>query len=93
MIYLFEVLVGTLQTNLPQALAYSVSAGVLRNVLGYAENVFADGIVTQYEVKQMFGTVVKYFGFIMLLSFGMDIGSATALTFGIDVSKNIITKK
>ncbi len=79
--------------NLPNAVALSVSAGLVRNATGYLENALKDGKLDKYEVKQLLGTVAKYFGAILLLSLGMPVESATALTFGLDVAQSAVKKK
>jgi len=80
---MLEIL-GTMLDNLPIAAIAAVSAGLLRNIAGWLENSYKDNKVDEFEVKQLVGTVVKYFAGITLLMLGLPVGEAVAGTFILD---------
>jgi len=85
---MLEILLPILN-NIPSAIALAVGAGAIRNLGGFVENILADGKVDAYELKQLGGTVVRYFVYILLLSMSVDIHTATAIAFGMDYFKGL----
>jgi len=47
-------------------------AGFLRNVAGWIQNSYRDGVVSDYEWKQLFATVVQYTGQTAILFLGIS---------------------
>lgn len=80
----------TLVANLPTAGIAAIFAGLLRNVAGWLENALKDGKIDKYEKKKLVGTIIKYFGSINLLMFGLPAGEAVALAFSLDVTTSAI---
>jgi hypothetical protein len=71
--------------NIGWAAFAAIIAGVIRSITGWFENSYKDGEISDFEWKQLFGTLVKYIAAVLLLLFGLkDIGLAVATTFGLD---------
>jgi hypothetical protein len=70
--------------NIPDAAIMAIVAGILRNIAGWFENAYKDNKIDEYEIKQLLGTIVKYFGSIMLLMLGLPIEQAVAGSFVLD---------
>ena len=47
-------------------------AGLLRNVAGWIENSYKDGIASSYEWKQLLATVIQYVGQTAILFLGIN---------------------
>lgn len=78
--------------NIPEAAIMAIVAGILRNVTGWFENAYKDGKLDEYEIKQLLGTVVKYFASISLLMLGFPLPEAIAGSFVLDVGTSAIKK-
>lgn len=78
--------------NIPEATMAAILAGLLRNVAGWLENAYKDGKIEKYEIKQLFGTIIKYFSYIMLLMIGLPIEQAVVGTFVIDATTSSVRK-
>jgi hypothetical protein len=83
-------ILNTLLTNLPWTAVAGIATGAIRNVPGYIENYLKDGKKSPFDYKQLAGTIVKYFAFITLLSFGLDPSQSITAAFGIDVGQSVI---
>lgn len=81
-----------LLTNMPVAAIAGVSAGLLRSLAGLLENIYKDGKMDDLEVKQIVGTMIKYFASVSLLMLGLPLPEAVATTFVLDVSTSAIKK-
>ncbi len=79
-------------SGIPMAVVAAVLIGLIRSVLGWFENAYKDGSIEDFEVKQLIGTMAKYFSGILLLSQGMPIDQAIAGTFGLDVVTSALKK-
>jgi len=78
--------------NIPTAAVAAIVAGLLRNLAGWLENSYKDDKVDEYEIKQLVGTMVKYFSSVMLLMVGMPIEQAVAGSFVLDVGASAVKK-
>lgn len=78
--------------NIPTVVITAIVAGLLRNIAGWFENAYKDGKIDEYEIKELLGTIVKYFASIMLLTTGMPIEQAVAGSFILDVGTSAIKK-
>jgi hypothetical protein len=78
--------------NIPDAAIMAIVAGILRNIAGWFENAYKDGKLDEYEIKQLIGTMVKYFASIMLLMLGLPIEQAVAGSFVLDAGTSAIRK-
>ncbi len=78
--------------GIPNAIIAAVVVGLIRSILGWFENAYKDGIITDFEVKQLIGTIAGYFSGILLLSQGLPIEQAIAGTYGLDVVASAIKK-
>lgn len=78
--------------NVPAAVVAAIVAGLLRNIAGWLVNTYKDGKVDEYEIKQLFGTIVQYFASVMLLMTGMPIEQAVAGSFLADVGTSALKK-
>ena len=58
--------------NVPLVAVAAVVAGLLRATAGWLENALRDGKIDELEWKQLGGTVVQYFSYIMLLMLGVQ---------------------
>ena len=85
-------LITTFLANLPWALLAGIAAGFFRNIAGWIENAYMDGKVESFEWKQLFGTIVKYCFFIIILSLGLDPGEAIIGAFIADVGPSALKK-
>lgn len=88
---MLEIL-NTTVANIPVAVVVAVMAAILRSVAGYLENIYKDGKDQGYEVTKLIGTVVQYFGYIMLLMLGMPTEQAIAGAFVLDAVKSSLVK-
>ena len=79
--------------SVDKALAYAIVAGLVRNLAGYGDHMFADGKLDAYEVKKLGQTILLYFVGIFMLSQGMEMNQALVGTFGIDTIKHLFPKK
>lgn len=79
--------------NIPAAVIAAILAGLLRNIAGWIENFYKDGIIDSYDIKQLFGTIIKYFVCIMLLMPGVPIGQAIAGSFVLDVGSSALKSR
>lgn len=79
--------------NIPMAVIAAILAGLLRNIAGWIENSYKDGKLDPYDIKQLFGTIVKYFAYIMLLMLGMPIGQAVVGSFVLDVGSSALKSR
>jgi len=80
--------------DIPSAVVVAVVIGLIRSILGWFENAYKDGVITEFEVKQLVGTMAKYFSGVLLLSQGLPLEQAIAGTYGLDVvSSALKTKK
>ena len=79
--------------DVPTAVVVAVIIGLIRCLLGWFENAYKDGIITDFEVKQLFGTIAKYFSGILLLSQGLPLDQAIAGTYGLDVLSSALKNK
>ncbi len=82
--------IETMLSNVPTALVVAVAVGLLRNITGWYENAMKDGKVDDYEIKQLIGTMVKYFSGVMLLMVGLPVEEAVVGVFGLDVVTSAI---
>lgn len=80
----------TMVSNIPVAAIAAVTAGLLRSIAGWLENSYKDGKIDDYEVKQLVGTVVKYFAGVSLLMLGLPIEQAVAGTFVLDTGTSAL---
>jgi len=78
--------------NIPMVTIAAILAGILRNISGWLVNSYKDGKVDEYEIKQLFGTIVQYFASILLLMTGMSIEQAVAGSFVLDVGASALKK-
>mgnify|MGYP003394880873 CR=1 FL=1 len=79
--------------NIPEAAIAAILAGLLRNIAGWLVNTYKDGKVDEYEIKQLFGTIVQYFSSVMLLMVGMPVEQAVAGAFVLDVGSSALKAK
>ncbi|MFH1528700.1 MAG: hypothetical protein ABIG69_18995 [Bacteroidota bacterium] len=79
-----------LVTNVPLAAVTAVSAGLLRNVAGWLENSLKDGKVDEFEIRQLAGTIIKYFASVSILMIGLPIDQAVVGTFILDVGASAL---
>ncbi len=89
---MFEI-TADLVSNIPIAVIAAVSAGLLRSVAGWLENSLKDGKIDGYELKQLGGTVVKYFASVSILALGLPIDQAVAGAFVLDVGTSALKPK
>lgn len=85
--------IANLAGGIPSAVIVAAIAGLIRSILGWFENAYKDGVITDFEVKQLVGTIAKYFSGILLLSQGLPIEQAIAGTYGLDVVASALKKK
>lgn len=78
--------------NIPEAAIMAIMVSILRSVAGWLENAYKDGKLDEYEIKQLFGTMVKYFASIMLLMLGLPIEQAVTVSFVLDAGTSAIRK-
>lgn len=78
--------------NVPASAVAAIGAGLLRNVAGWLENSYKDNKVDEYEIRQLFGTIVKYFASVSLLMLGFPLPEAVAGSFILDVGTSAIKK-
>lgn len=78
--------------NIPMAAIAAILAGLLRNISGWLINSYKDGNVDEYEIRQLFGTIVQYFASILLLMTGMPIEQAVAGSFVLDAGSSALRK-
>ena len=98
---MFNVLYG-MMASIPEAVTLAVIAGFIRSIFGWYENSNKDNKITEFEYKQLFGTIAKYFAYMMLLIAGIPsaaelmgmtvelesaAGLAVSLTFILDIIK------
>lgn len=76
--------------NIPSAAIAAILAGFLRNISGWIENTYKDGKVEPYEIKQLYGTITKYFAAILLLMLGFPIEQAVTGSFILDIGSSTI---
>lgn len=76
---------GTILGNVPTAAVVAVGAGFLRSFAGWLENTYKDGKVEDFELRQLGGTVIKYFALLSFLLLGLSVGEAVAGAFTLDV--------
>ncbi len=86
---MFEI-TAEMINNVPIVVIAALSAGLLRSVAGWLENSLADGVITEFEVKQLGETVVKYFASVSLLALGLPVEQAVAGAFVLDVGKSAV---
>ncbi len=79
--------------GIPNAVIAAVVIGLIRSVLGWFENAYKDGVITDFEVKQLVGTMAKYFSGILLLSQGLPLDQAIAGTYGLDIVASALKTK
>ncbi len=89
---MFEVTTEMLN-NVPMAAIVAVSAGLLRNVAGWLENSLKDGVIDDFEVKQLAGTIIKYFASISILMLGLPIDQAVVGAFVLDAGTSALKTK
>lgn len=82
--------------NVPIAVIVAALVGLLRSVSGWLENSMKDGIIEDYEYRQLAGTIIKYISAILLLMLGVDsvlpvlgVDQATASAASVPVSASI----
>lgn len=78
--------------NIPVALIAAATVGLLRSVAGWLENSYIDGVVEDYEIKQLAGTIIQYFATISILMLGLPAGPATAIALVLDKGTSAIKK-
>ena len=86
-------IVGIMLDNVPVAAVAAVGAGFLRSLAGWIENAYKDGKVDEFEVKQLIGTVIKYFAGVSLLMLGLPVGEAVAGVFILDATTSALKNK
>ncbi len=69
--------------NIPLAVIVAAVVGFLRSFAGWLENSLKDGIITEYEYRQLAGTVIKYIASILILVLGV---SSTLPVLGVDTA-------
>lgn len=89
---MFEVTTEMLN-NVPIAVITAVSAGLLRNVAGWMENSMKDGVIDEFEVKQLGGTIIKYFASVSILMLGLPLEQAVTGAFVLDVGASALKAK
>ena len=89
---MFEVTTEMLN-NAPIAILAAVSAGLLRNIAGWLENSLKDGAIDEFEVKQLGGTMIKYFASVSLLMLGLPVEQAVAGAFVLDAGTSALKTK
>ncbi len=89
---MFEVTTEMLN-NVPMAVIAAVTAGLLRNVAGWLENSLKDGKIDDFEVKQLCGTVIKYFASVSILMLGLPLEQAVTGAFVLDVGASALKSK
>ncbi len=82
--------------NMPLAVIVAAVVGFLRSFAGWLENSLKDGIITEYEYRQLAGTVIKYIASILILMLGVESGlpvlgvdTATANAAAVPVSASL----
>lgn len=78
--------------NIPEAAIMAIVVGILRNITGWFENAYKDRKIEEYEIKQLLGTMVKYFASIMLLMLGLPIEQAVTGSFVLDAGTSAMRK-
>lgn len=83
-------------SNIPIAIIVAAVVGLLRSVAGWLENALKDGVIDEFEYKQLAGTIVKYISAIVLLMLGVDnalpilgVDQSTASAAAVPVSASI----
>jgi len=89
---MFEVTTEMLN-NVPIAVIAALAAGLLRSVAGWLENALKDGKVDAFEMKQLGGTMVKYFASVSLLMLGLPVEQAVAGAFVLDAGTSALKAK
>ena len=89
---MFEITTEMLN-NVPIAVLAAVSAGLLRNIAGWLENSLKDGKIDEFEIKQLGGTMIKYFASVSLLMLGLPVEQAVAGAFVLDVGTSALKTK
>jgi len=89
---MFEVTTDMLN-NVPIAVIAALAAGLLRSVAGWLENSLKDGKIDAFEVKQLGGTMVKYFASVSLLMLGLPVEQAVAGAFVLDAGTSALKAK
>lgn len=85
-------IVGSMSANIPMAVVAAIVIGLFRNILGWLENALKDGKIDEYEWKQLFRTVTKYFTYVMILMVGLPVDQAITAAFGLDILKSSLEK-
>ena len=88
---MFEV-TSELVSNIPLAAITAVSAGLLRSIAGWLENSLKDGKIDEFEIKQLGGTMIKYFASVSILMLGLPIDQAVVGAFALDVGASALKK-
>jgi hypothetical protein len=83
---MFEIIMSTFGSNLPNAIALSVSAGLLKNLLGFIEKCARDGKYTAFELTQTVKEIAKYTMAVLLLGAALPLEVAVGIAFGIDLA-------
>jgi hypothetical protein len=78
--------------NIPVALIVAATVGLIRSVAGWLENSYIDGVVEDYELKQLAGTIIQYFATISILMLGLPAGPAAAVALVLDKGTSAIKK-
>lgn len=86
-------LVGNAVSGIPMSALVALGAGLLRSIAGWGENALRDNKIEGYEWKQLIGTVIKYFSFIFMFSFGLPIDQSLIATLGLDVVQGALKNK
>ncbi len=89
---MFEVTTEMLN-NVPMAVLAAISAGLLRSIAGWLENSLKDGKIDEYEMKQLGGTIIKYFASVSLLMLGLPVEQAVAGAFVLDAGTSALKNK
>ncbi len=76
--------------NITPAIGVAIVVGLIRAVLGWAENALKDGVIDKFEWQQLVGTMAKYFSYVMILMVGLPLDTAVVTAFGLDVLQSAV---
>ena len=88
---MFEITIEMLN-NVPIVVIAALSAGLLRSIAGWLENSLKDGVIDEFEIKQLGGTMIKYFASISILMLGLPVDQAVVGAFILDVGASALKK-
>ena len=81
-----------LATNAPYAIVLAIIMGLIRNVSGFLGKLKEGNGLDGYDWTRLLGTIITYFGGIMLFSMGLEVPEAMTLTAGFDYFASVVKK-